>query len=151
MSQIQVEKSIHIDAPVGHIFRYIDTPENFRNFCPNVIEIKDVEQLSRVSKRFVWTIKLMDVRFLGVCLYLEYKFGHHIVCEIRGGITGTMTWLFKSAADGTWTTLKAEYKVPRPLLRKRDKEEITRQNESDAQKILDKLKTIIEANEEAVA
>jgi uncharacterized membrane protein len=151
MAQIQVEKSIHIDAPVGHIFRYVDTPENFRNFCPNIVEIKDVEQVSRERKRFVWTMKLMDVRFLGICRYMEYKFGQRIVCEISEGIIGRLIWLFESTADGTLTTFKVEYKVPRPLLKKHNAEQVTRQNERDAQKILDRLKAIIETNKEAAA
>ncbi len=151
MAQIQVEKSIHINAPVGHIFHYIDIPENFHNFCPNVIEIKDVEQLSRDSKRFAWTIKLMDTRVLGLCRYLEYKFGHYIVSEIRGGITGRMAWLFESTADGTQTTLQVEYKAPRPLLKRCNEAQITRQNANDIQKVLDKLKAIIEAQEEEAA
>ncbi len=62
-----------------------------------------------------------------------------------GGIEGTFTWTFQTAAGGTTVTFEGNYTVPVPLLGKLAEAFVVGVNQRDAEVMLANLKARLEA------
>ena len=128
----KLEKRIVINAPPEKIFEYINAPTNLPEVWPSMIEAKDVQPLDNGGNRFRWVYKMAGMRFEGTSEDVECVANERVISETKGGIESTIVWTFQPQAGGTEVIFGGEYIVPIPLLGKLAEAFIVRQNEQEA-------------------
>jgi uncharacterized membrane protein len=141
----KVTKTITINAPTHKVFEYMGDPNNLPEIWPSLIETRDV-QLSPAGeiKSWNWSYKMAGMRFEGSSEVLEQVPEQLSVTKSKGGIDSTITWKYMPEKDGTKVTVETEYTVPIPLLGKLAESFIVKQNEKEAEIILENLKARME-------
>ena len=95
----RLEKEVTVSAPLEEIFEYIRDPNNWAEFCPGLIEVKDARPLPNGGYSARWTYKMAGMRFEGAGESTEIVSNQYIVVETRGGIGSTITWTFRARED----------------------------------------------------
>ena len=137
------KKSLKINAPVEKVFEYL-TPENLPGIWPSLVEVKNIKELPNGGHSWDWVYKMAGMRFTGFSENTEVVPNGRTVSQTSGGIESTITWWFQPEGDGTIVTFEGNYTVPVPLLGKLAEAVIVRQNEKEAELILDNLKARME-------
>lgn len=140
----KLEKTIPIKAPAHIIFEYILETPNLTNLCSRLVDIEDTQRLPNGGRSFKWEYKMVNVHFFGTSTCTKCVVNHHLVNSIRGGITGSITWLLRAEGDQTHTTLIVEYALPTPFIQKHGNNAIEQENEYVVIALLDSLKTTVE-------
>ncbi len=141
----KIEQSIIIDAPVEEVFNYVEDPENIPEYWPSVIEIKDVEELPDGGARMTSVYKMAGVRFDVESVCTAFVPNQRTVYESEGGVSSTATWIYEPQDGGTKVTIRNEYTVELPVLRKLAESFLVKMNENEADAILANVKAKMEA------
>jgi uncharacterized membrane protein len=142
----KVTRSITINTPPEQVFEYMSDPKNIPEIWPSLIETKDVQHSPEgVAINWGWTYKMAGMRFEGKSEVVEQVANQLTVEKSEGGISSTITWRYQSENGGTKVTFEAEYTVPVPLLGKLAEAFIVKQNEKEAELILENLKSRMES------
>jgi len=139
-----IQRTITIYAPVRTIFEYVREPDHLRKICPNLMAVQEVQRLPGGGSSFQWEYRMAGTRFWGTGKTTECDVDHCLVSHIEGGITGTVTWFFRSEDEGTHLSLVVEYALPLPLIHKPHTDLIISENELAATAMLEKLKMTME-------
>ncbi len=141
----KLEKSITINAPSTQVFDYMDDPKNLPEIWPSLIDTRDVQRSPEgVATSWEWTYKMAGMRFEGKTEVVEHVANQQNVSKTQGGIASTITWKYRPSNGGTKVTFEAEYTVPVPLLGKLAEAFVVKQNEKEAELILENLKARME-------
>jgi uncharacterized protein YndB with AHSA1/START domain len=141
----RIEKSIVIDAPVEKVFSYVEDPNNIPEYWPSVVEIKDVEELPNGGARMKAVYKMAGVRFDMESECTEFEPNQRTVYKSQGGVSSTATWIYAPHDGGTKVTIRNEYAVQLPVLRKLAESFLTKVNENEAETVLNNVKAKMEA------
>ncbi len=141
----KVMKSITINAPPAQVFEYVVDPKNLPEIWPSLIDTRDVQRSAEgVAQSWGWTYKMAGMRFEGKSELVDHVANESSVSKTEGGIASTITWRYLPEAGGTKVIFEADYTVPVPLLGKLAESFIVRQNEKEAELILENLKARME-------
>ncbi len=141
----KIVKTITIGAPIEKIFGYVEDPANVPEYWPSVTEVKDVESLSGGGFKYRWVYKMAGVRFEGGTETTEFIVNERTVSQNSGGVSGPVTWTYRSEAGKTKVTFEAEYIVHVPLLSKLAESFLVKLNSQEAGAILANVKAKMEA------
>ena len=141
----KIVKTVTIDAPVEKVFGYVEEPANVPEYWPSVTEVKDVESLPGGGFKYRWVYKMAGVRFEGGTETTEFVVNERTVSENSGGVSGTVTWTYRSETGKAHVTFEAEYTVHVPLLRKLAESFLVKLNEQESEEILANVKATMEA------
>jgi len=111
---------------------------------PNMVEVKDWQQLPNGGARFVCVYKMASVRFEVASEDAEFVVNRRIVSKTKGGVESTIAWDFQPEDGGTRVTIEAEYSVPIPLLGKLAETIVVKRNEREIGLMLGYLKAKME-------
>jgi uncharacterized membrane protein len=139
-----VQKTIHINAPVEKVYGYVDIPTNAPEYWPSLVDVRDVEPLPNGGQKYKWTYKMAGMRLEGSTEDTERIPNQRTVGHSKGGIESVITWGFQPEDGGTRVTFNVDYKVPIPVLGKLAEAMIVRQNEREAETLLENLKARME-------
>ena len=120
----RIEKSITINAPARKVFDYVSDPARLPALWPSMAEVYDIEPGATSRRRYRWLYRLCGVRFEGESETTEYRIGERLHEHWRGGLQGTIGWVFAVDEDGTRVTLTVDFAVPLPLQHKHSQVEI---------------------------
>ncbi len=139
-------KSIIINTPPERVFDYMADPKNLPEIWPSLIETRDVLRSPEGTViNWGWTYKMAGMRFEGKSEVVEQVANQLTVTKSEGGIASTITWKYLPEDGGTKVTVEAEYTVPVPLLGKLAEAFVVKQNEKEAELILENLKARMES------
>ena len=93
---------------------------------------------------FGWVYKMAGIRFDGASETTEEIPNQRTVTKSTKGIESHFVWTYKPENSGTKVTVDIEYKVPVPLLGKLAESFIIKQNEQEADTLLNNLKSRME-------
>jgi len=141
----KLQKSITINAPVEKVFAYLSDPNHLPEIWPSMVEIKDVKPAPTGGYNFGWVYKMAGMRFDGASETTEEIPNQRTVTKSTKGIESQFVWDYKPENGGTNLTVDIEYKVPVPLLGKLAESFIIKQNEHEADTLLNNLKSRMEA------
>jgi uncharacterized membrane protein len=127
----RVEKEVTLKVPIEEIYSYIFELRNLPEVWPSLMEIKDVQSLTKGGYRFGWLYKMVGMRFEGTGEYTEIVPNQWFVIKTKGGIRSTITFTFRSNGNSTRVNFTVEYKVPIPLLGKIAEAIIVRMNDQE--------------------
>jgi uncharacterized membrane protein len=139
-----LQKSIMINAPVDKVFAFMNTPQNLPEIWPSMIEVKDVIPATGGGFNFGWVYKMAGLHIDGASETIEYVVNQRAVTKSTKGIESKFTWVYEPVDNGTKLTVDIEYTVPVPVLGKLAEAIIVKQNEHEAEILLDNLKNRME-------
>jgi carbon monoxide dehydrogenase subunit G len=140
----KIHKSTHIHAPVEKVFAFMNDPRNLPEVWPAMIETRDLTPSALGGYDFGWTYKMAGMKFEGASQIKEYTLNQRTVTQSTKGIDSQFTWTYKPLDNGTEFTVEVEYKVPIPLIGRLAETLILKQNEHEAETMLDNLKARME-------
>ena len=140
----KLQKSITIHAPVEKVFAFMDNPCNLPEIWPSMVEIKDVKPNPNGGSDFGWVYKMAGMKFDGASETTEHVTNQHTVTKSTKGIESKFSWLYEAVDKDTKLTVDIEYTVPVPLLGKLAEAIIVKQNEHEAEILLENLKNMME-------
>lgn len=143
-----VEQSIDIQTPVSTVFEMVaDQPERQAEWWPP-IELQErvsppPTQLGSVS-RYVYN--MMGVKIKGEHEVVELVPNEYLKVKTTSGIDSTFEFIFAPNGDGTYLTIRVDYKLPGSVIGQLlNKLVIEQKNESDLREGLANLKAILES------
>ncbi len=141
---VKLNKAITIHAPVEKVFTFLNDPCNLPEIWPSMVEVKDVTPSPAGGFNFGWVYKMGGMRFDGASETIESVKNQRTVTRSTKGIESKFTWMFETVDNDTKLTVDIEYNVPIPLLGKLAEAIIVKQNEHEAQALLENLKARME-------
>ena len=141
---VKVRREILIHAPIEKVFAFISDPHNLPQIWPSMVEVKHAVRNSTGGYDFDWVYKMAGAHFNGASQTTEYILNQRIITQSTKGIESRFAWDYKAEGHDTKIALEVEYKVPVPLLGKLAEAVITKQNEHEADTMLNNLKDRME-------
>jgi len=141
---MKVHKKATIHAPINKVFAYMTDPRNLPEIWPSMVEVKNVRTNTHGGYDFDWVYKMGGMHFNGSSDTTEFVINKHHVTKSTKGIESKFTWDYETTRDGTQLTLEVEYNVPVPLIGKIAETILTKQNEHEAEFMLENLKNKME-------
>jgi hypothetical protein len=124
-----IERSIHVSAPLGDVFAYMDEPAHQAAISPRLTRSEEIERLPNGGVRARWTYRLLGlVPLTGTVRATAYEPPSEgpgdearIDFVMEGGLDGAIWWRFRrerapSGAEGTRVTYGTRYAVNVPAL-----------------------------------
>lgn len=141
----RIERSVLINAPVEKVFAFAANPANLPSVWPALEQVKNVVPEPNGGSAFDYTYNMGGMRFSGHTNTLEFIPDARIVTQSKSGVENTFNWTFAPDGGGTRVTIQVDYKVPVPLVGKIAEAMLMRQNEQQAETVLNNLKAKMEA------
>ena len=141
---VKVQREILIHAPVEKVFTFMNDPHNLPQIWPSMMEVKHATLNSIGGYDFEWVYKMAGMHFNGASKTTEYNLNQRIITQSTRGIESRFVWDYKAEGPNTRLAVEIEYKVPMPLIGKLAEVVITRQNEHEADIMLNNLKDRME-------
>jgi uncharacterized protein YndB with AHSA1/START domain len=140
----KIHKQVTIHASIDKVFTYMTNPRNLPEIWPSMVEVKNVKSRAEGGYNFDWVYKMGGMRFDGASDTIEFLHNKRQVTKSTKGIESKFTWDYETVMDGTQLTLEIEYKVPIPLIGKFAEAFLTKQNDHEADLLLENLKDKME-------
>ncbi len=145
MNTKTIVRDIRVNAPVERVFDFLVDPNNLPEIWPNVIEVKNVKKSKdNEGFNFNWAYKMSGLPFEGKCETIEYIPHERLVVKTNKGLDSTITWRFQPLGRETNMTLRFEYQVPSPLLKRIKEDIVIQENEHEVEALLQNLKSRLE-------
>ncbi|MBX0323659.1 SRPBCC family protein [Halomicroarcula sp. F13] len=106
---------VWIAAPVSEVFAFMDEPTNQAAVTPSLRTAERIERRPNGGNRARYVYRMFGLSFEGEVVATTYDPDDRIVYEMRGDLTGTISWTFTPEDGGTRLTYAAEYDVPGPV------------------------------------
>lgn len=132
----RIDKEIIVNAPVERVFSYISEPGNWLEFWSALVDISDIQPLSKGGYKAKYEYKMAGMRFKGTGEHTEFVPNHWIVVQTKGGIQSTITITVRATEGKTRVTLTLEYDIPVPLLGKLAEFVILKMNDHEADLVM---------------
>ena len=108
----EIHKSVTIDAPAEKVYEFVDNPENFSKYVPNVERVVDIKRSEgRLGDSFRAIYKVMGVTFDEKFTVTEHQPPHKAASRFEGGMKGTFDWSFEPQGQQTKTTVDVRYEL----------------------------------------
>jgi hypothetical protein len=108
------------------------------------VEVKDVKPNPQGGYNFGWIYKMGGTRFDGASETTEFVVNKHLVTQSTKGIESKFTWDYETIKDETQLILEIEYNVPVLLIGKFAEAILAKQNDREADLLLENLKNKME-------
>ena len=140
-----ITREIQVNTPVERVFDFLSDPNNLPEIWPNIIEVKNVKKTkANDSNTFNWVYKMSGMHLEGKCETIEYKPYERLAFQSTKGFDASVYWRFQTADSVTHLTLRFEYEIPSPLLKRIKDEIIVRENEHEVEAMLQNVKSRLE-------
>lgn len=146
-----VERSTVIHAPVGSVFGVMDDATRLPEYMPGITRVANVVRTPRrVGDSYRVTYTVLGLRFPTKIKVLEWEENKRYVEKMEGSMPGTFSYLCEPQGEDTKVTWKIEYSMPGGILGNAvNRLLLERMNEKTAERGLENLKMICEAQREA--
>lgn len=141
----EIHKSVTIDAPAEKVYEFVDNPENFSKYVPNVQRVVDIKRSAgRVGDSFRVIYKVMGVTFDEKFTVTEHEPPRKAGSRFEGGMTGTFDWTFEPQGAQTETSVDVHYELAGGVLGKAaDALVLERTNEKTIEGMLQNMRRIL--------
>lgn len=144
---LEVSESVRIDAPVEHVFAFMDDPHNHVTVTPSLGEVGNVEPLDNGGKQLEHTFRMAGIGLDGELVETVHEPNERMVFEMRGQLEGELELTFATVDDGTELTYTGRYDLPNAVLETVAGPFVRRYNERELGTTLANVKTHVETNE----
>ncbi len=143
----KMTKAIDVAAPAEKIFGTLDDPRAMPLYVPAVTNVSDVKRSeNRVGDTFRATYGLMGMHFDLKFTNTEHDPARKIVSRFEGAMKGAMAYTLEPRGNSTRVKFDVDYEMSGGVLGKAvDKLLVERMNEKNAERMLENLKMLMEA------
>jgi len=141
----KIHKSLVIDAPAEKVYEFVDNPENFAKYVPNVERVVDIKRSEgRIGDSFRVIYKVMGVTFDEKFTVTEHQPPRKAGSRFDGGMKGTFDWTFEPQGQQTETSVDVRYELAGGVLGKAiDALVLERTNEKTIADMLQNLRRVL--------
>jgi uncharacterized membrane protein len=140
-----ITRDIQVNTPVDRVFGFLSDPNNLPEIWPNIIEVKNVKRTKADdSNTFNWMYKMSGMHLEGKCETIENQPNERLAFQSTKGLDATIYWRFQPAGTATQLTVRFEYEIPSPLLKRIKDEIVVRENEHEVEAMLQNVKSRLE-------
>jgi ligand-binding SRPBCC domain-containing protein len=141
-----ITKKIVINSPVGRVFTFITSPENWTKYVTSLTDVRDVSSQSvAAGTTFRWTYRMLGMNFNGTGEVTENVKNKRFALQMKGGFPIKEKYVFSPADKGTELSFEIEYEVPGKLMGSiANRVVIEKLNKKEAATVLSKVKTLCE-------
>ena len=141
---VKLHKTVKIHVPVDRVFAFLTDPHNLPEIWPSMVEVKNVTPATGGGYNFGWVYKMAGMKFEGASDATEFVLNQRHGTKSTKGIESKFTWIYQTEDTDTRLTVDIEYKVPIPLIGKIAEAIILKQNDHEADTLLENLKNRME-------
>ena len=141
---VKLHKTIKIHAPVDRVFAFLTDPHNLPEIWPSMVEVNNVTPAAGGGYNFGWVYKMAGMKFEGASDATEYVLNQRNATQSTKGIESKFTWVYQQENNDTNLSVDIEYSVPVPLIGKIAEAIILKQNDHEADTLLENLKNRME-------
>ncbi len=141
-----ISKKIVINAPVGKVFDFVTSPENWTKYVTSLINVSDVSSKQVGSgTTFKWEYRMLGMNFRGKGFVVENVKNKKFGLKMEGGFPIVESYTFTPVEKGTELLFEIEYEVPGKLMGSiANKVVLEKLNKKEAANVLGKVKTLCE-------
>lgn len=142
----KIEKKISINSPVGKVFNFVTSPDNWTKYVTSLTDIRDVSSQSvEQGTTFKWEYRMFGMNFKGNGHVTENIRNKKFGMKMEGGFPIVETYTFTPVDNGTELSFEIDYEIPGKLLGSiANKVVIEKLNKKEASNVLIKIKTLCE-------
>lgn len=144
----EVRKSISIGVPVGKVFKFVTSPENWTRYVTSLTAVKDLSEDSpSKGSTFNWEYRMMGIKFSGKGEVIENVKNKRFGLTLKGRANIKESYEFIPDDKGG-TTLNAhiDYDMPGPIAKVfANSKLVEKLNNLESKNILEKIKAMAEA------
>jgi carbon monoxide dehydrogenase subunit G len=141
----EIHKSLTIDAPAETVYEFVDNPENFAKYVPNVQRVEDIKRSERrIGDTFTVIYRVMGITFEEKFTVTTNEPPRKSVSRFEGGMKGTFTWTFEPQGEQTKTNVDVHYQLAGGAIGKAvDALALQRTNEKTIAQMLENMNRIL--------
>ena len=140
-----VHHEIDIDAPPEKVFDFLTNPRNVPLVLPGLIENLNIPPLPlHAGSQFTYRYQMLGVVLEGTTTIESIERPTTYDFTTSGGAESTWRQRMEARAAGTRFSVEVEYAPPRSWLDKIKVEVIRKMSQSEAERYLENLKTLLE-------
>jgi ligand-binding SRPBCC domain-containing protein len=141
-----ISKKIKINAPVGKVFNFVTSSDNWTKYVTSLVDVKDVSSHKvEPGTTFKWTYRMFGMNFNGKGQVLENKKNRNFALKMEGNFPIVEKYTFTPVDKGTELSFQMEYQIPGKLMGSiANKVVIEKLNKREAVNVLSKVKTLCE-------
>jgi hypothetical protein len=109
--------SILIHAPANQVFAYVDDPSELPTWLPNMVEVRNVIGTG-LGQQYEYTYKMAGLLLRGQSIVVEHDPNKRGLHQIIGTFTALWEYCVEPHEDGTVLSIRAEYRIPVPVVGK---------------------------------
>jgi ligand-binding SRPBCC domain-containing protein len=144
-----IKRSININAPLSKVFDYVTKPENWTRYVTSLVDVRNVsDEVPRVGTTFEWTYRMLGINHNGKGSIVEFEKNKKFALEMEGAFPIKEHYHFEGNEEKAELTFEIHYDVPGKVLGViANSLVIEKMNVTEAVAVLNKVKTICEAEE----
>lgn len=108
---------ILIHASVDRVFAFVDSPSELPAWLPHMVEVRNVVGTG-LGQQYEYTYKMAGLLLRGQSVVVEHEPNRRGLHQVIGTFAAFWEYAAAPHEDGTLLTLRAEYKVPIPVVGK---------------------------------
>ena len=141
-----IAKKIFINSPVGKVFSFVTSPDNWTKYVTSLTDVRDVSsQNVDPGTTFKWEYRMFGMNFRGKGQVIENIKNRKFGLKMEGSFPIVEKYTFTPVDDGTELLFELEYEVPGKLLGSiANRVVIEKLNKKEAANVLSKVKTFCE-------
>ena len=143
-----ISKSIKIKAPLSKVFDYVTSPENWTTYVTSLVDVRNVsDKTPKAGATFEWTYRMLGMNFNGKGSIVEFEQNRRFSMEMEGSFPIREDFYFEEDAGATTIRFEIKYDIPGKVLSVLSSSSVVeKMNAKEASTVLEKLKTICEAD-----
>lgn len=108
----EIHNRATVDAPIEKVFDFVDDPERFPTYVPNVDRVADlVRTEKRLGDSFRVIYKVLGMTFDEKFTVTEYQRPNRLRSAFAGGMNGTFAWSFEREGEQTRVNVDVDYQM----------------------------------------
>lgn len=141
-----ISRKIFINSPVGRVFAFVTSPENWTKYVTSLTDVRDVSSPDvEQGATFKWEYRMFGMNFKGKGQVIENTKNRKFSIKMEGGFPIVEKYTFSPVDRGTELLFEMEYEIPGKLLGSiANKVVIEKLNKKEAANVLAKVKTLCE-------
>jgi ribosome-associated toxin RatA of RatAB toxin-antitoxin module len=136
--------SIQIHAPVETVFGWVDAPDHYPRFWPNMQEVTHLARGASGGYDFDFVYRMSGLTLRGHNTTTVFEPPSHILAVQEGMVNSSFEWWFSDEGGATRLDLSIDYDLPDNVLGHLAWNVLESANRKDAETMLANLKALIE-------
>ncbi len=144
----RIVRRLHINAPVSRVFEYVTNPENWTHYVTSLVDVRNISSDTlKAGTKYDWTYRMLGINLNGTGRISEFEKNRRFVMEMEGAFPIREIFTFQGDEESTELGFEIRYEVPGKVLGQiADKLVIEKLNVTEAVAVLNKVKSICEAD-----